>query len=72
MRPELSHLAGCESKDIRTALWHSENPHTKKKPLACDKPVHLQIKSRKGNTVWCLPLPALEFVLRVEFTQEKP
>lgn len=26
MRPALSHLAGYESKDIRTALWHFDNP----------------------------------------------
>lgn len=70
MRPELSHLAGCESKDIRTALWHLENPH--KNPLACDTSTHLQTKSKKGITVWCLLLPALELVLHVELAQKKP
>lgn len=70
MGPELSHLAGCESKDIRTALWHLENPH--KNPLACDNPAHTQTKPRKGITVWCLLLPAVEFVLHVELTQKKP
>lgn len=45
VRPELSHSAGYESKDIRTALWHFENPH--KNPLACDNPDYLQTKPRK-------------------------
>lgn len=54
MRPELSHSAGCESKDIRTALWHFENPH--KNPLACDKPAYLQTKPGKRDYNLMSPL----------------